>query len=1075
MKIKSVLTLLSFLFVMSVANAESISPAMIQQLQSLPLSQQKALAQQYGVDLDAIATTSSPDSKRLAQPGTELSPPEKKTDERVGEGEIESTKTVPSKSSSTDTVSIADSAVANVVDQELSPEVVEQNKQAPLARFGRSIFDTQVSTFAPTDNAQVPSNYVVGIGDELIVQLFGKDNSTFNLMVGRDGMVNFPKLGAISVTGLSFDDAKAMIKTRVDEQLIGVTALVSMGQLRAMNIFMAGEVAVPGAYSVSALTTITQALFQAGGVTEIGSLRNIQVRRNGELITSFDLYDLLLEGDISGDLRLQSGDVVFVPPYDSLITMTGEIKRPAVYEVLKGETLGQLIKMAGGYKSSAYAGELVVLKKRNAGELPEALNISAADSPDLDLIMGNGDVVRVLPLGDNVQRLVTLEGALARPGVYGWAEGIRVSDLVSDVRRDLLADADLSYSIIVREKNANLDVDVINFSLAEAITGPYSDKDPILFPRDKVLVFSLPDVTDLNNDMSSSGIKNSTNSREKLLGPVITKLRIQAKASQRSNFVKVEGSVKAAGNYPLTKNLTLSELLKAAGGLDDNAYVETAMVQRVVDFEKGVSEFTNYEVPFSDFGTFNLKPRDTITIDQRIEWNPNQIELLGAIKRPGNMPWREGLRVSDLIKDIRRDLNDTADINYSLIVREQRNTLNIATVQFSLLDALSKKGSEYDPMLSPRDKIIVFDWSGADPNSPNSRRTLLKPILDRISASASASASASNSLLIASISGGVKFGGSYPISRTSSIADLVSAAGGFSESAAIESIEIRRNTINEIGINELSLIEVPKDKYSTTLLGSRDHITVRQRANWNPDDKIQVSGEVLYPGEYYLLPDETLKDILKRAGGLTNRASVEGAVFTRQSIADQERFQANRFAQEIERDFAASLLTQEESKGDFSTIESITSSLKDYAGFGRIVIDLKSALLGDPASNIELEGGDSLYIPPQSNAVSILGEVRRSGSLTFEKGLQVEDYLDLAAGTTARADLEGIYVVKSSGEVVIPKSSWTQFTRSTIKVSPGDTIVVPVNSQYKDSIPFWRDITQIIYQGTVTIAAAMRL
>ena len=204
-----------------------------------------------------------------------------------------------------------------------------------LQRYGVSLFDRDVSTFAPTDDALVPDEYRLGVGDQLIVHLYGKD-LTFNLSVGRDGSIQFPKLGSITVSGLTFEDSRALIDTRVRQQLIGVEAVITLGRLRAIGVFMAGEVRVPRAYSVSALTTVTQALFQAGGVTDIGSLRNIQVRRSGKIITTFDIYDLLMRGDPSGDIRLQSGDVLFVPTIDSVVEIRGEVRRPMAMSFREG-------------------------------------------------------------------------------------------------------------------------------------------------------------------------------------------------------------------------------------------------------------------------------------------------------------------------------------------------------------------------------------------------------------------------------------------------------------------------------------------------------------------------------------------------------------------------------------------------------------------------------------------------------------------------------------------------------------------------------------------------------------------
>ena len=162
-----------------------------------------------------------------------------------------------------------------------------------IERFGENLFNADVSTFAQTDNAPIPMAYRLGVGDELVVHLFGKENQQLNLQLGRFGDVNFPKLGSI-LAGLTFEDARDLIKTRVSQQMIGVESVVSMGRLRAISVFMI-DVAVPGSYSVSALTTVSQALFQAGGVTPVGSLRDIRVLRDGNLIRSFDVYDLLLE------------------------------------------------------------------------------------------------------------------------------------------------------------------------------------------------------------------------------------------------------------------------------------------------------------------------------------------------------------------------------------------------------------------------------------------------------------------------------------------------------------------------------------------------------------------------------------------------------------------------------------------------------------------------------------------------------------------------------------------------------------------------------------------------------------
>jgi len=274
-------------------SAQTVSPQMLQQLESLPRAQQEALAKEYGVDLDRVLGSKGDKGGQqgIAMPGEQLQQRDLASPEMESEENL---------------------LLFQEKFAEFEKSILKEKKE--VKRYGLSLFNREVSTFAPTDDANVPDNYRLGAGDNIVVQLFGTKSNQYDLQVARDGQISFPKLGPISVAGLMYEDARALIQSRVSDQLLGAQAAISMGRLRAINIFMAGEVAIPGAYSVSALTTITQALFQAGGVGDIGSLRNVQVKRNGVTVETFDIYQLLLKGNASGDLRLKSGDVVFVPP-----------------------------------------------------------------------------------------------------------------------------------------------------------------------------------------------------------------------------------------------------------------------------------------------------------------------------------------------------------------------------------------------------------------------------------------------------------------------------------------------------------------------------------------------------------------------------------------------------------------------------------------------------------------------------------------------------------------------------------------------------------------------------------------
>jgi polysaccharide export outer membrane protein len=795
---------------------------MVDQLKSMSPAQQQALARQYGISLPA-GTAASADVPVLAAPGGMLPTPMGMTQDDI---------------------------------EAATPDKTEEVETRARTRYGRALFSRDVSTFAPTDDAPVPESYRLGVGDQLIVQLFGKENEQLNLQIGRSGDVTFPKLGSITLSGLTFEDARDLINTRVEQQLIGVDVIVSMGRLRAINVFMAGEVSVPGAYSVSAMTTVTQALFQAGGVTDIGSLRNIQVRRAGSVVATFDTYDLLMRGDVSDDIRLQSGDVVFVPPYSGVIDVEGELKRPMVYELAGGETIGDVLAMAGSFTRYAYPALSILTRQSDSLGLPQATTIDLSDTSQLSLAAQDGDTLKVPKVGNLIANSVFLKGAVTRSGSYGWVPGMRVSDLIGNARRDLDRNADMGLGMIVRQKNALLDIGVVAFDLASVIASPNTDSDPVLKEFDEILVFSLV----------TSDLTDADASRQALLGPVIEKLSSQARQGEPVQTVSVSGAVRAPGTYPLLSGATVEALINAAGGLTDSAFLESAELRRLTERSDGQ---------------------------------------------------------------------------------------------------------------------VIADYRD------------------------------------------------------------VSLASGRSG--------------------------------SQMTLASRDHLTIREIPDWSPTDSITVAGEVKFPGEYRIRKGETLSDVIGRAGGFTDNASPESAVFTREAIAAMEAERAAQFAQDIQTTFATRLLTEETTTQGMAEISQIVSSLQTVEGAGRLLIDLPAAMSGDINANLEVTDGDQIVIPVLSNTVSVVGEVKREGTHSFQGELTLDDYIDLSAGFTRRADVGGIYIVKANGSVVTLEKNLWRFTENNSSLDPGDAIVVPINTKYKESLASWREITQIVYQSMVSLAAVAAL
>ena len=451
---------------------------------------------------------------------------------------------------------------------------------------------------------------------------------------------------------MTFERARQLIQTRVKQQLVGVDAVVSMGSLRAINVFMAGEVKAPGAYSVSALTTITQALYASGGPTEIGTLRDIQVKRNGRVVKRFDLYELLALGDASNDMRLQSGDVLFVPLAGREVEIGGAVFRPGTYEVKDGESLNDVLGLSGGLRDEADTGNIILSRYSKDEETNQVIDLAAVDIGKLE-------------------------------------------------------------------------------------------------PSDILYAPFAPQYFDVK---------------------------------QRA-----------------------------------------------------------------------LKAQDT-----------------------------------------------------------------------------------------------------------------------------------------------------------------------------------------------------------------------------NRAFAVQISGEVQFPGTYYVRPGERLSDLIARSGGYTQEASLNGAIFTREAVRVQERARARELAELVKQAVVGSYLTDEVNQIGQGSLNFITSELESFEGLGRLVVDLPRALAGDQVADIELNEGDQLILPKRSNSVFVYGEVRRPSSHKFESSRDLQDYLALAAGLSARADKKSIYLLKANGSVAASKAGWFS-ARKVANIEPGDTIIVPVDTQYRASLPFWRDVVSIVYQGAVAVAAIQGL
>src|SRR5882762_10491062 len=425
------------------------------------------------------------------------------------------------------------------------------NKVGPTALkpFGYDLFDRPISTFAPAMNVPVPADYVVGPGDELDVQLYGNKNANLQLVVGRDGRVNFPQLGPISVGGQTFNSMKAGLEARVQRQMIGVHANVTMGDTRTIRVFVLGDGKRPGSYIISGLGTISSALFAAGGVQPIGSLRNIQLKRRGELVRRLDLYDMLIRGDTTDDVKLLPGDVIFIPPIGPTVTVDGEVHRPAIYEIRNESSLADVVQLAGGLTPEADTAK-VALTRIDASLHRVVLQVDLSAAAGTSETVRNGDALRVARLRPTLDAGVLVQGHVYTTGAFAYHQGMRLTDVIRSVD-DLKPRADLHYILIRRELPPDRRVTVLSADLAAALRAPGSPADVPLMALDRLMVFDLQ------------------SSRDGVIQPLLDELTLQSNIGYPDEVVRIDGRTNVPGAYPLEAGMTVRDLIRAGGGLSD--------------------------------------------------------------------------------------------------------------------------------------------------------------------------------------------------------------------------------------------------------------------------------------------------------------------------------------------------------------------------------------------------------------------------------------------------------------------------------------------------------------------------
>ncbi len=504
-----------------------------------------------------------------------------------------------------------------------------------LPAFGYNIFSHTPTTFEPSANIPIPTNYVVGPGDEIIVTLWGETQVVHNVTVSKEGSIYIPNAGLINVSGLSLTQVKNKIYSLLSETTsslsvsegVGTNLDVSTGKLRSIKVFVLGEVSTPGGYTLPALSSSFTALYYSGGPTLNGSLRKVQINRRGKLISEIDLYDYIISGDKSKDIRLEDEDIIFVPPVSERVAIAGNVFRPAVYEMKQNESLKDLLRFAGNLTFNAYYNRLhieriIPFDQRNEyvnNILDLDLNFSSVEelkNSNYDLV--DGDVVSISGVNKLSENMVKISGNVRKPGVYQLTQSLMtVKDLV--IKADsTFPEAFLSKATLIRTL-PNEKKEIITFDLAKALAGdPYNNL--VLHNRDEVTVYT-------------------------------------EEAFLPTKNVEIVGSVKNPGSFIRYQNMTLSELIILAGGLTDAATTNDIEITRLdtISSEVFAQKFTvNLPKEYwlrNKHDDFILQDYDRVLIKKDPVRNFEQtIAIEGEVLYPGSYSiLYEGEKITDFL------------------------------------------------------------------------------------------------------------------------------------------------------------------------------------------------------------------------------------------------------------------------------------------------------------------------------------------------------------------------------------------------------------------------------------------
>ena len=905
-------------------------------------------------------------------------------------------------------------------------------REAPsLEIFGHSLFTAPPSTFAPITAVPVSNDYIVGPGDEIKILMWGRLDASYALEVDNEGVLLFPRVGPLTVAGLTFGELKELIRARA-EAITGVNVNVSMGKLRSIQVFALGEVRSPGLYTVSSLATVTNALLASGGPTQLGSLRKVELKRQGRTVTTIDLYEFLLQGDTSADTRLMPGDAIFVPQCGPLVTISGNVKRPAIYEMRDDRMLQNALVLAGGLKPQAY-NQRIQIQRAYENRVQIVLDISYDElHREKPIPLQDGDFVRVFSIHPTPVNAVYLFGNVLRPGEYAYVPGLRILGILPDAQ-GLDLDTFYNYGLIKRYRIEDARSELIPFHPGKLLLEGDKSQNLALRAKDEIYIFN----------------KALFEDRE---------------------YAVVEGEVRRPGRYPIDE-MTVRDLILKAGDLTRDAYLPKGQIIR---FDQDRNRRTLY---FEVAAAMANDPRHNINIvhEDRIivhsvwetRWREH-VAIRGEVKNPAEYPLTEGMRLKDLFFKAGRFTRD-AYMEIGHLYRTDWRTKEMTILTFNVERAL-EQDPEHDLLLEDLDQVVVHStWEYVDRHTVSLIGRVNKP----------GDYPYAVNMTVRDL---IRVGGNVMESAYLERAELMRfhIVEGKRVETLLIPIDIRR--------------AMAGDPAHNLDLKPYDVVNVKEIPEWKEVRTAVIGGEVLFPGTYQLRKEERLSSLIERAGGFSEDAYLRGAFFSRESVRSVQRQRLGDMIRQMEMevaDFASgeaqATLSQEDVAAQTQFLaaqRNLIAKLKEVEPTGRVVISLlPTSVMRDASLDMVLENGDRLEVPKSPGTVNILGAVYNPSALIYEPSrADLGYYLQKTGGPTENAEKARMYVVRADGTVIArAQTSWFgaawsederrwEFSRNFERtiLYPGDTVLVPQKVVRPSFMRDVKDITTILFQLAVT-------